>query len=305
MDLRQLAALTAVADHRSFSAAARAMHTVQSNVSAHVARLEQELGTRLVDRSTGELTAAGALAVARARRIHAELEALSADVASATDEVGGTVRLGIIGTTGRWMVPLLLPAVAAAFPKVHLIVVDATTTSLVPQMASGELDLGVVNLPVDDPDLSTELLFDEQRIVVAPIGHPLAGRGRVSLSELAGHPLLLEPPGTSFRDELDAEIARSDLRLTAQAEVDGMRLLATLAFEGFGAAILPASAAPRTSAADWQIVVVDGLAPRSVGLAVRRRALLSTPARAVREVIFDVVHDHGARHPGITSRVAA
>jgi len=42
-----------------------------------------------------------------------------------------------------------------------------------------------------------------------------------------------------------------------------------------------------------------------VGLAVRRRALLSTPARAVREVIFDVVHDHGARHPGITSRVAA
>ena len=51
MDLRQLAALTAVADHRSFSAAARALHTVQSNVSAHIANLERELGTPLVDRT--------------------------------------------------------------------------------------------------------------------------------------------------------------------------------------------------------------------------------------------------------------
>ena len=50
MDLRQLAALTAVADHRSFSAAARALHTVQSNISTHVARLERELGTALVER---------------------------------------------------------------------------------------------------------------------------------------------------------------------------------------------------------------------------------------------------------------
>ncbi|MEO6989793.1 MAG: LysR family transcriptional regulator, partial [Aquihabitans sp.] len=80
MDLRQLAALTAVADHRSFSAAARALHTVQSNVSTHVARLERELGATLVDRTTGELTNAGELVVGRARRIQTELEALTADV---------------------------------------------------------------------------------------------------------------------------------------------------------------------------------------------------------------------------------
>ena len=59
MDLRQLAALTAVADHHSFSAAARALHTVQSNVSTHVARLEREVGAQLVDRATGMLTEAG------------------------------------------------------------------------------------------------------------------------------------------------------------------------------------------------------------------------------------------------------
>ena len=73
MDLRQLAVLTAVADHQSFSAAARALHTVQSNVSTHVARLERELGTTLVDRASGLLTDSGELVVARARRVQAEL----------------------------------------------------------------------------------------------------------------------------------------------------------------------------------------------------------------------------------------
>src|SRR5690606_34982574 len=105
MDLRQLAALTAVADHRSFSAAARALHTVQTNVSTHVARLERELGTSLVDRASGTLTEAGEIVVSRARRVQAELEALTADVAAAEGDISGQVRLGTIGTTGRWMVP--------------------------------------------------------------------------------------------------------------------------------------------------------------------------------------------------------
>src|SRR4051812_21276180 len=105
MDLRQLAAITAVADHRSFSAAARALHTVQSNVSTHVARLERELGTSLVDRLTGTLTDAGELVVERSRRIQSELEALTSDVASTLGEISGGVRLGIIGTTGRWLTP--------------------------------------------------------------------------------------------------------------------------------------------------------------------------------------------------------
>lgn len=299
MDLRQLAALSAVADHRSFSKAARALHTVQSNVSSHVARLEQELGVRLVERATGQLTEAGAIVVHRSRRIQAEIDALAADVASLSDEVSGTVRIGMIGTTGRWMVPLLLPAVAEAHPRIQVTVVDATTSSLAPRVASGELDLSVVNLPVDNPDVHTEALFDEERIVVAPTGHPLARHDRVSIAELANHPLLLEPPGTSFRDELDTAMASTGIHLTPQAEIDGMRLLASLAFEGFGAAVLPASAASRRASPDWRIVVVDGLANRSVGLATRRRSTLSAPARATRDVLRQVVSSDALRHPGI------
>jgi len=89
MDLRQLRALVAVADHASFSAAARSLHTVQSNVSTHIARLERELGVILVERSTGKLTVEGEAVVERARRIEAELQAIDADLASNAGEVRG------------------------------------------------------------------------------------------------------------------------------------------------------------------------------------------------------------------------
>ena len=303
MDLRQLAAVTAVADHGSFSAAARVLNTVQSNVSTHVARLEAELGVILIDRTTGRPTLEGELVIQRARHIQAELDALQFDVASLEDEVRGSVRAGVIGTTGRWLVPRLLEAMAADHPRIHVVLRDATTTSLLPQVARGELDLAVVNLPINDDEVHAELLFDEDRIVVAPVGHPLAVRDRVDLGDLAAHALLLEPPGTAFRDELDAEAARAGVTLTAQAEVDGMRLLASLAFEGYGAAVLPATAAPMFNSGNWRIVDLDGISQRQVGLVHRKKGLLSAPARALHDTLLRVIEEQAPHQPGVHTRV--
>jgi LysR family hydrogen peroxide-inducible transcriptional activator len=289
MDLRQLAALAAVADHRSFSGAARALHTVQSNVSTHVARLEREVGAPLVNRQTGQLTDAGEIVVSRARRILAELNALTADVASSLGEVAGTVRFGVIGTTGRWLVPLLLEALGARHPDVRLVTVDATTTSLVPQLASGTLDLAVVNLPVVDPDVETEALFDEDHVVLAPATHPLAAHDRLSLQELAGIPLLLEPSGTGFRDDLDLDADRAGVELLAQAEVDGMRLLASFAYQGIGAAILPASATQASDDVSTRVIPLDGTSRRAVGIATPRRSRRSIPATATIDLVREVV----------------
>jgi LysR family hydrogen peroxide-inducible transcriptional activator len=301
MDLRQLGALVAVAEHRSFSAAARALHTVQSNVSTHIARLERELGVTLVDRSTGTLTHEGEAVVSRARRIQLELEALVADVAAVHSEVEGVARIGVIGTTARWLVPPLLEAMSERYPRVRVVVVDATTTSLLPQVHSGQLDLALLALPVHDPDVDAELMFEEDLLVIAPMDHPLAERDRVALAELADYELLLEPPGTAFRDDIDAQAKQAGVTLVTKAEVDGMRLVASLAFEGFGAAILPASAAPRgyQGSGQWKVVGIDGLNGRSVGIVRRRRGLPSAPARALAEVLREVVRDEGEQQPGI------
>jgi DNA-binding transcriptional LysR family regulator len=299
MDLRQLQALVAIADHGGFSAAARALHTVQSNVSTHVARLERELDVTLVDRTGGGLTEEGQAVVRRARHIQAELEALTSDVAALRDEVSGTVRLGCIGTSARWLVPLVLEEVTRDHPKVHVIVVDATTNSLVPRLLADELDLAVINLPVTNAEVVADHLFDEDRILIAPHGHPLAEHARVSLADLGDHPLLLEPSGTAFRDELDREATAAGVVLRARAEVDGLRLIATLAFQGYGAAIVPATAAPAWLEGSWRRVPIDGLARRSVGLARRQRGLLSAPARALRDAVIEIVDAEGEHFDGV------
>ncbi|MCU1498646.1 MAG: putative LysR family transcriptional regulator [Acidimicrobiales bacterium] len=299
MDLRQLAALTSVADHHSFSAAARALHTVQSNISTHIARLEREVGATLVHRASGQLTEAGEIVVSRARRIQAELDALVADVASTLGEISGQVRLGIIGTTGRWLLPALLSSLSAAHPKLDLVTIDATTTSLIPLLGTGRLDLAIVNLPVTDPDVDVQVLFEEEHVLLAPEHHPLARYERLSLSDLAETPLLLEPPGTGFRDDLDDDAARLGVTLVAQAQVDGMRLLASLAYQGYGAAILPASAIVEWTDGSWRTIPLDGTSPRAVGLATPRRGRLSAPARATVDVIHRVVAADVPGRPGL------
>jgi LysR family hydrogen peroxide-inducible transcriptional activator len=160
----------------------------------------------------------------------------------------------------------------------------------------------VVNLPLGDADLATEPLFDEQRILAVPFAHPLANREHVELADLTEHELLLEPRGTPFRDELDQEAARLGLEMRAQAEIDGVSLLAWLAFQGYGAAILPATAASGWIEISCRRIAVRGLTPRSVGIAVPRRGRPSAPARAVKAVIRELVEgtDQEGVHPTLT-----
>ena len=299
MDLRQLNHLIAVAEHQSFSAAARALHTVQSNVSTHVAKLEKELGAALIDRHTMQPTAEGRAVLERARRIRTELQAINDDIVSMRHEVAGEVRIGCIGTTGRWMASPLLGRLAERHPALRPVLVDATTTSLTPRVLDGDLDMAIVNTPVVEVGLESEPLFDEERIIVAPADHPLADRGTIDVADLAEHPVMLTPRGTTFRDAIDQELAAAGVRLTAAAEVDGLRLLASLAYQGYAPALLPASAVSGYPDGNWSLVHVEGLARRSVGLVRNRRTTPSMPIRAAREVVLDVIREIAPRQPGI------
>ena len=300
MELRHLQALTAVSDHGTFSAAAEHLNTVQSNISAHVARLERELGAPLFDRADGRLTQEGTVVVARARRILSELDALISDVAACKDEVTGTVRVGMIGTTARWLVPRLMDLARKRHPKLRLVIVEGNTTGLEPQLASGQLDLAILHLPLAGRDLVARLLFEEDLMLVVPQGHALADvSGPLGLEDLADMELILPLPGTAFRDELDAVTRPMGITLLPIAEVDGLRLIASLAFEGYGPAILPATAIPSYLRSQFQPVTIEGLPRRRVGVAQRSRGLPSAPTRALNELLDAVVAVDGDRPDGV------
>jgi DNA-binding transcriptional LysR family regulator len=300
MEIRHLQALVGIAEHGSFSAAAEALGTVQSNVSAHIARLEKELGAPLVDRSAGRLTEEGEIVVARARRMLVEMSALVADVSAMRREVVGTVRCGMIGTTGRWLVPLLFERVRERHPRVNITVADGTSANLEPRLVNGQLDVAVVSLPVVGDELVATPLFEEDLMLVVPKEHPFASADRpLPLAALTQLDLVLPLPNTALRDEIDAALRQAGVSLTPALELDGIRMIASLTFDGFGPAILPATAVPTHMRERFELVPLEGFPRRKVGVAQRRRGLPSAPTRAVIDILNAVANDPHERPHGL------
>jgi DNA-binding transcriptional LysR family regulator len=299
MELKHLQALLGIADTGSFSAAAATIGTVQSNVSAHVARLEKELDVQLVDRSSGLLTDEGEVVVSRARRVMNELSAMVADVTALREEVVGTVRLGMIGTTGRWLVPQLFDLLRARHPHIHLNVAEGSSAQLELQLASGQLDLAVVTLPLSGDEVIVAQLFDEDLGLVVPRDDPLGKVASLPLSRLADLELLLPAPGTALRAEIDSAVVPARVELRPAMELDGVRMIAALVFDGYGLAILPATVVPGHLREQYAFIPLEGLPRRRVGIAQRRRGLPSAPVRAVIDVLGLVVSDPLSMPEGI------
>jgi len=163
-----------------------------------------------------------------------------------------------------------------------LVVHDGTSTTLNQLLTSGRLNLAVVTLPVADKDLLATPLFTEEIHLVVPRDiDPFPGVQSIEIARLADLDLLLPAPGSTFRNELDNAATTHDVNLRAAAELDGVRLIASLAFDGNGFALLPTSAVPVHLKDRVRLVKVDGIAPREVGVVWRTRSIPSASTKAV------------------------
>ncbi len=279
MDVKQLKSLVAVDDHGSFSGAANALDTVQSNVSAHISKLENELNAVLIDRRDGTLTEKGQIVVKRARTAISELEAIYSDLSSLTTDVKGRVRVGLIGTTARWLIPLLTTQIVQDHPHMKLHLSEGTSSALHRWLHEGVIDLAILNTPIYASDIHFRVLFEEQMVLAVPPEYDIAKKDQIYLSDLENIEILTPPKGNWFRDELDAVAAKSGTRLKTKAEIDGLRLIAALATDGFGPAIVPATAiSPHLGDRVVTVPVVD-VAPRKVGIARRKNQIESSAVR--------------------------
>lgn len=283
-------ALVSIAENGTFSRAAEALGTVQSNISSRVARLESELGTELIDRATGTLTESGIIVVERARRILTEIRAIASDVSELNADIRGQVTLGMIGTAGRWIVPLLLENLRKRYTLINLRISEGTNSALEPRLINGQLDLAVLAWPVMAEELSEVELFTEDLVVIAPRDHPLAQlKGPIPFSILAKHDILLPMRGTPIRREIDDAARHAGIELNAHIELDGLRTIASMTFDGHGPSILPATMLSPHLRATFVALPIENIAKRRVVLATRRFGFPAAPVRAIHALLEDVV----------------
>ncbi len=293
MELRQLEALIGIADHHSFSNAADILGTVQSNISSRISKLEHELGSELVDRTTGKLTESGEVVVQRARRIFTEIRGIGSDVSELTSEVRGEVHLGMIGTAGRWIVPLLLELQRERYPHVALKISEGTNSSIEPRIVSGQLDLAVLAWPITAPELTDTQLFTEDLVLIVPKDHPLTKETLpLPFALVAAQELLLPMIGTPIRKEIDEAAAKARVTLHPLVELDGLRTIASLTFDGYGLAILPATMLAKYPRVNFEGLPIDGIERRRAVLAMRRFGFPSAPVRAVQGLLQQIMDNH-------------
>jgi len=289
MELRHLDTLVAIAEEGTFTGAADALRTVQSNVSEHVRQLEAELGVALLVRGRGGATPteSGLAVLERARRVRRELDLLREDVAALQGLEVGNASFGIVGTASRWLVPELVAALRRSAPGVHLRVTEGASERLRSEVLSGELALAVVTEPMLDDRLLVHHLTEEAMLGLAPADVPLPPEP-VPLSALAGMPMVLPPAENPLRIEVEEAAHEQAVHLDVRVEVEGIRLIADLVASGVGIAVLPQTAMP-PELRDLRTFRIAGMPPRRLGLVAHKQVPLSLADRAVRQTVLRIV----------------
>jgi DNA-binding transcriptional LysR family regulator len=244
MELRQLRYAEAVARHGHFTRASEELHVAQSALSHQVRRLEAELGVELFARTTRrvELTAAGAAAIARARRALAEVEGIRGDLDQLQGLLRGRIAVGVLPPVGGIDLPQLLARFQATHPGIEVLLRGGVVREFEQHLERDELDAAFCLLSGQiATGLDTELIGSEELVAALPPSHTLARRRRISASDLAGASLITPGPGSSLREAADGFLAGAEERPRFSLESLDPFLIRGLVAQGFGVALLPRS----------------------------------------------------------------
>lgn len=290
--LRQLQYLIALAKYRSFSRAAAACCVTQSTLSGAIKELESTLGARLVDRDNRSVivTSAGEEALARARRIVADAEALLDWAHRGSGPLSGTLRLGIIPTIAPFLLPRALPRLKRAFPDLVLRLREETTAKLLDSLRAGELDLVLMAFPYDAPGLETAIVAEDPLMLTEP-GTEADAKPRAGMDDLAGRPLLLLEDGHCLRDHALAACSLPSARVD-EFGATSLFTLTRMVEAGYGVTLLPKLAVDAGLCDTAKVAVrpLNSAAPaRRIGLAWRRNASRAEEYR----LLLDFLKDSG------------
>lgn len=247
MEIRQLRALAAIAETRTFTAAAVRVHVTQAAISMQIRQLELETGTLLFVRTPRRcvLTHAGERLLERARRILREHDAALAELAELSGTSHGRLRLGSASAMfSSDQLPQILKDLRARCENVEVTVTSGTSESLVKHITAGELDIAFISLPVGEArGVQTELLLKDELIAIANPEHPLAHKRVISAFELAGQKLILGERGGNTRRLIDEFFAEAGLRPVVAMELSRLTSIKRMVESGMGVGIVPVRSA--------------------------------------------------------------
>lgn len=247
MTLTEMRYLVALARECHFGRAAEACHVSQPTLSVAIKKVEAQLGTILFERNASEvrITPLGERMVAQVQRVLEESLKLDEIAAQGRDPLTGMLRLGVIYTVAPYLLPQLIPALHGQASDMPLFLKEDFTANLLVALKSGELDVIVIALPLEEPGLVERPVYDEPFRVVVPVDHPWADRGTVPSPELEGQNVLLLGQGNCFRDQVLEACPNLSVSSARRDALEGgsLETIRYMVASGVGVAVMPSTAA--------------------------------------------------------------
>ncbi|MEM7611968.1 MAG: LysR substrate-binding domain-containing protein [Pseudomonadota bacterium] len=202
-NLRMLNYLVALDDHRHFGRAADACFVTQPTLSTQIKKLEEQLGVTLVERHNKgiQLTPTGEAIAARARHLLREAEGINELAELHQDPQAGRIKIGLIPTVAPYLLPLVAPSLGDQYERLRCLYLEVQTDPLMENLRAGDIDLGILALPLDLSGCECRELFVEPFRLAVDARHPLAKKAEASQSDIAGEHFLLLEDGHCLRDQ--------------------------------------------------------------------------------------------------------
>ncbi len=293
--LKQLRALAAVTSAGTVSGAARALHVTPPAVALQLRLLEEAAGLPLVERAERGLrpTAAGREVLAAAKRIETALGECGEALRALSGGEGGAVAVGVV-STAKYFAPRALAAFAKAHPNIDVRLKVGNRRETVAALAGYDLDFAITGRPPEDFAVEKAVIGDHPHIIIGPPDHPLIGRPRLTLAELAGEPFLLREPGSGTRLLMKRLFAAAGLSPTLGMEIGSNETIKQAVMAGLGIALISAHTV-WAEIADGRLAAFDvqGLPVVRQWFVVKRKEKRLLPAA---QALWSFLSESGARY---------
>ncbi|WP_373820159.1 DNA-binding transcriptional regulator OxyR [Glaesserella sp.] len=201
MNIRDLEYLIALADFKHFRKAADACNVSQPTLSGQIRKLEDELGTVLLERTSRKVlfTQAGLTLVEQAKVVLREVKILREMASNQGKDMSGPIHVGVIPTLGPYIAPLILPKLKALFPTLDVYIYELQTSVLVEQLEAGQLDCGILAFTKESEPFIEVPICNEKMLLAVSVEHEWAKQGNLSLSQLRDKEMLMLDDGHCLR----------------------------------------------------------------------------------------------------------
>ena len=203
MNIRDLEYLIALADFKHFRKAADACNVSQPTFSGQLRKLEDELGTVLLERTSRKVlfTQAGLMLVEQAKVVLREVKILKEMASNQGKEMSGPMHIGIIPTLGSYISPLILPHLKQLFPTLEVYIYELQTSTLVEQLEAGQLDCGILAFTKESEPFIEIPIFKEKMRLAVSNEHPWAKETSLSLDQLRDQEMLMLDDGHCLKTQ--------------------------------------------------------------------------------------------------------